>query len=48
VFICADVNLLGENINAIINNAEIFLQASKATHWEVNVDKSKYMNMTQN
>lgn len=49
VLIYADaVNLFGEYINTTRNNTDVFLQASKEVGLEVNIDKTKYTNMTQN
>jgi hypothetical protein len=38
-----DVNLLGDNINAIIKNTESLIDASKEVGLEINVEKTKYM-----
>ena len=38
-----DVNMLGENLQTIRENKEIFIKASKDTGLEVNSDKTKYM-----
>jgi sorting nexin-29 len=38
-----DVNLLGNNIDAINNNTETLIDASKEVGLEVNVEKTKYM-----
>ena len=38
-----DVNMLGENLQAIRENTEIFIRASKDIGLEVNYDKTKYM-----
>ena len=49
-----DVNMLGENLQTIRENAEIFIKASKDIVLEVNSEKTKYMitslhqNVTQN
>jgi hypothetical protein len=43
VLVCADnIMLLGENINAIKNKADIRLQFSKCISLEINTDKTKY------
>jgi hypothetical protein len=39
----ADVNLLGDNIDAIKKNAETLIDASKEVGLEINVEKSTYM-----
>jgi hypothetical protein len=38
-----DVNLLGDNIDTVKKNTEIFIYASKEVGLEINVDKTKYM-----
>ena len=38
-----DVNMLGENLQTIRENTEIFIKASKDIGLEVNSDKTKYM-----
>ena len=38
-----DVNVLGENLQTIRENTEIFIKASKDTGSEVNSVKTKYM-----
>jgi hypothetical protein len=38
-----DVNLLGDNIDAIKKNTETLIDASKEVGLEINVDKTKYM-----
>jgi hypothetical protein len=38
-----DVNLLGDNIDAINKNIETLIDASKEVDLEVNVEKTKYM-----
>ena len=38
-----DVNMLGENLQTIRGNTEIFIKASKDVGLEVNSDKTKYM-----
>jgi hypothetical protein len=38
-----DVNLLGDNIDAIKKSAETLNDASKEVGLEINVDKTKYM-----
>ena len=38
-----DVNILGENLQTIRENTEIFIKASKDIGLEVNSDKTKYM-----
>ncbi|KAJ4427128.1 hypothetical protein ANN_24744 [Periplaneta americana] len=42
-----DVNMLGENPQTIRGNAEILVEASKATGLEVNPEKTKYMIMSR-
>jgi hypothetical protein len=39
----ADVNLLGNSIDAIRENAEILLEASKDVGPEINAEKTNYM-----
>jgi hypothetical protein len=38
-----DVNLLGDNIDAIQKNMETLIDASKEVGLEVNTEKTKYM-----
>ena len=38
-----DVNMLGENLQTIRENAEIFIKASKDIGLEVNSEKTKYI-----
>ena len=38
-----DVNMLGENLQKVRENAEIFIKASKDIGLEVNSEKTKYM-----
>ena len=38
-----DVNMLGENLQTVRENAEIFIKASKEIGLEVNSEKTKYM-----
>ena len=38
-----DVNMLGENLQTVRENREIFIKASKDIGLEVNSDKTKYM-----
>ena len=38
-----DVNMLGENLQTIRDNTEIFIKASKDIGLEVNSEKTKYM-----
>jgi hypothetical protein len=38
-----DVNLLGDNIDAIKKNMETLIDASKEVGLEVNTEKTKYM-----
>ena len=38
-----DVNMLGENLQTVRQNAEIFIKASKDIGLEVNSEKTKYM-----
>ena len=38
-----DVNMLGENLQTIRENTEIFMKASKDIGLEVNSEKTKYM-----
>ena len=49
-----DINMLGENLQTVRENAEIFIKASKDIGLDVNSEKTKYMitsrhqNVTQN
>jgi hypothetical protein len=38
-----DVNLLGDNIDAIDKNTETLIDASKEVGLEINIEKTKYM-----
>jgi hypothetical protein len=38
-----DVNLLGDNIDAIMKNTETLIDASKEVGLEINVEETKYM-----
>ena len=38
-----DVNMLGENLQTVRDNADIFIKASKDIGLEVNSEKTKYM-----
>jgi hypothetical protein len=42
-----DVNLLGDNIDTINKNTETLIDASKEVGLEVNVEKTKYMLVSQ-
>ena len=42
LLVYADVNMLGENLQTVRENAEIFIKASKDIGLEVNSDKTKY------
>ena len=42
-----DVNILGESIHTVKENAEALIVASKETGLEVNADKTKYMVMSR-
>ena len=42
-----DINILGESVHTIKENAEALVVASKETGLEVNADKTKYMVMSQ-
>jgi hypothetical protein len=41
-----DVNLLGDSVNAIKENSETFLEASRDTGLEINAENTKYMIMS--
>ena len=42
-----DVNMLGESVHSIRDNAESLVVASKEIGLEVNADRTKYMVMSQ-
>jgi hypothetical protein len=42
-----DVNLLGDSVNAIKENSEILLEASRDIGLEINAEKTKYMIMSR-
>jgi hypothetical protein len=42
-----DVNLLGDSINAITENSETLLEASRDIGLEINAEKTKYMIMSR-
>jgi hypothetical protein len=42
---CADVNLLGDNIDAIKKNTETLIDANKEVGLEVNTETTKYMSL---
>jgi hypothetical protein len=47
VLVCADeVNLLGQDMNVMQSNAEIIVQVNKEIGIEVDIDKTKHVNMT--
>jgi hypothetical protein len=46
LFIYADDDLLGDNINTIKENTETLLQASRDVGLEINAEKTKYMIMS--
>jgi hypothetical protein len=43
----ADVNLLGDSVNAIKENSETLLEASRDIGVEINAEKTKYMIMSR-
>jgi hypothetical protein len=44
VLVCADdINILGESVHTVKENAGALVVASKETGLEVNIDKTKYM-----
>ena len=43
LFYADDVNMLGENLQTVRENSEIFIKASKDIGLEVNSEKTKYM-----
>ena len=42
-----DVNILGESVHTVKENAEALIVATKETGLEVNADKTKYMIMSR-
>jgi hypothetical protein len=47
LLVCADVNLLGGNMNIINKKTEVLLDASKEVCLEVNAEKTKRMSMSR-
>ena len=43
LLVYTDVNMLGENLQTIRENTEIFVKASKDIGLEINCEKTKYM-----
>jgi hypothetical protein len=40
--VCADVNLLGDSVNTIKQNAKTLLESSRDIGLEINAEKTKY------